>query len=184
MSTVWLPCAKCARHVKQGDCACPFCGEGLACATRVTGGASGTNASMARLSRAALVAASAVGVVLSVTGCAASSTPVYGGPVPPLDADAGDDARPTLEPGPTLAPEGGSNDTTSKEGGAAPDGGTEASSPRPLPIPVYGGPPPPIDSPDIPGPGGRSEPVDRREGDPAAVVPPRRRRRQRRATDA
>jgi hypothetical protein len=76
------PCPACARHVKVGDCTCPFCGAKVACAAPpLRPGAAG-------MSRAALFAASALGTTLVATDC--TSMPLYGGPVPGDDADISD----------------------------------------------------------------------------------------------
>jgi hypothetical protein len=81
MPTRFIPCGSCARHVREGDAACPFCGAAAPVApalSRVTG----------RLSRAAFLALGAAGA-LSATECSSTSTPspqpLYGSP-PIVDA--------------------------------------------------------------------------------------------------
>jgi hypothetical protein len=75
----FFPCPSCERHVKEGDAACPFCGASVAKAAAPVRVAS-------RLSRSALFALSAAGA-LSVTDCGGTtSEPVYGAPVPAVDA--------------------------------------------------------------------------------------------------
>jgi|HubBroStandDraft_6_1064221.scaffolds.fasta_scaffold11667_6 hypothetical protein len=75
MSSRFAPCPECARHVKEGDSACPFCGAGVSFvrvpAARTAAG---------RLSRSALFAVSAVSAALATTGCSSSSSPTDGGP--------------------------------------------------------------------------------------------------------
>jgi len=79
MNPRFTPCPACARHVKQDDCLCPFCGAKVSCAEPLPGGSGD------RMSRSAMVAAGAVGVVLTAAGC---TTPLYGAPPPPVDASA------------------------------------------------------------------------------------------------
>jgi hypothetical protein len=84
MAIRFTPCPACARHVKEGDGACPFCGASVPppAAAVVPG---------RRMSRAALLAASAAGA-LAMTDCSSSGTPVYGGPVIPEDGSSVEDA--------------------------------------------------------------------------------------------
>jgi hypothetical protein len=77
MSARFVPCPACSRHVKHGDCTCPFCG---ARAPSTDGPAREANV---RMSRAALLAAGAVGAVLATTDCSSSDT---GSPSPTTDA--------------------------------------------------------------------------------------------------
>ncbi|HEV3192255.1 MAG TPA: hypothetical protein VGY54_17205, partial [Polyangiaceae bacterium] len=79
MGVRFVPCPGCSRHVKQGDCICPFCGAKTSCTQDPTVAVKG------RMSRAALLAAGAVGAVLATTDCSSSDT---GSPSPA--ADAGD----------------------------------------------------------------------------------------------
>ncbi len=79
MAVRFTPCPACARHVKEGDGACPFCGASVArsLAPPVV---------LGRMSRAALLAASAAGA-LALADCSSSSgTPLYGGSSPPQEA--------------------------------------------------------------------------------------------------
>jgi len=78
MSARFVPCPACSRHVKQGDCLCPFCGAKASCTNERALVGNG------RMSRAALLAAGAVGAVLATTDCSSSDT---GSPSPTTDAD-------------------------------------------------------------------------------------------------
>jgi hypothetical protein len=72
MSGILLVCPGCERHVKNGDCLCPFCGTKVACVPgSVAKAPSG-------LSRSALLALGAAGA-LSTT-VLSSCMAVYGGP--------------------------------------------------------------------------------------------------------
>ena len=85
MAIRFTPCPACARHVREGDAACPFCGAGM---TR----APAAMVPVGRMSRAALLAAGAAGA-LAMTDCSSSSgTPLYGGAVPPQESGAPDDS--------------------------------------------------------------------------------------------
>jgi hypothetical protein len=81
MPTRFIPCAACARHVREGDAACPFCGATAPVAPALSRAAG-------RLSRSAFLALGAAGA-LSATGCSSTSTPspqpLYGSP-PLVDA--------------------------------------------------------------------------------------------------
>jgi len=71
MGARFVACPACARHVREGECVCPFCGAKAPCATplrRVAGG----------ISRSAMQAAGAAGFVVGLGDCASSSTPLYG----------------------------------------------------------------------------------------------------------
>ena len=73
MSEILLICSGCERHVKNGDCICPFCGTKVACvpgsATKLPPG----------LSRAALIALGAAGTLsTAMAGCFSQS--LYGAP--------------------------------------------------------------------------------------------------------
>lgn len=72
MATRFIACTGCARHVREGECVCPFCGAKAPCAKplrRIAGG----------LSRSAMRAAGAAGVVVGLGDCSAEQgTPVYG----------------------------------------------------------------------------------------------------------
>jgi len=111
MSSRFAPCPECARHVKEGDSACPFCGAGVSFvsvpAPRTAAG---------RLSRSALFAASAV---LATTGCSSSSSPspqpLYGGIE--VDAASASSSGGSLD-GSSTPPEDGSGGTSPFEGGS------------------------------------------------------------------
>lgn len=72
MSEILHICTGCERHVKSGDCLCPFCGTKVACvpgsATKAPSG----------ISRSALVALGAAGALS--TAVMTSCIGVYGGP--------------------------------------------------------------------------------------------------------
>jgi hypothetical protein len=70
MSVQFWPCPGCSRHVKRGDAVCPFCGATASIESGPTRTVAG------RLSRAALVAAGAVGAAVATTAC--SPAPPYG----------------------------------------------------------------------------------------------------------
>lgn len=95
MSARFVACSSCARHVRAGDCTCPFCGGAVVpCPPpqrRLT----------KAVSRAALHAAGAAGAALVLGNCSSGGTiqPFYGGscidrggceydagPVPAMDA--------------------------------------------------------------------------------------------------
>jgi len=139
MSSRFTPCPTCARHVKQGDGACPFCGAQAPGAS--TPGPSAVPTAAGRLSRSALFAASAVGVALATTDCSsASPQPLYGGVVTPVG-----DAAPVSD----AAPGGGSGDAADAvssppldAAGEAAPGRNEGGSVQPL----YGAVAPPADA--------------------------------------
>ena len=114
------PCPACARHVKLGECACPFCGAQVACRA-------GRNLPATRMSRAALFAASALGTVLGATDCSESSQPLYGaGPYLP-EGDAAQSDSTSMMPG--------------NEGGAPSDAAapSDAGDEQPGAVALYGG---------------------------------------------
>jgi hypothetical protein len=104
MSVRFSPCSACARHVKEGDRVCPFCGAEVSRSIEVSFVPRG------RLSRAALFAAGAASA-LAAADCSSSSAyggppvsegndaaseggfaqPLYGAVVPPLEAGAPQD---------------------------------------------------------------------------------------------
>jgi hypothetical protein len=94
MAVRFSPCPACARHVREGDAKCPFCGAEPFHPPQAPLVARG------RLSRAALIAAGAAGA-LAATDCSSSSTQaIYGAPIAPLDAgtsanDAGGEGQGT-----------------------------------------------------------------------------------------
>jgi hypothetical protein len=94
MSARFVACEVCARHVREGDGACPFCGARapVVAPRRVIRG---------RLSRAAMHAAGAAGAVITLSDCSTGSdTAFYGAPC--VDGscnytyDAGQDAAPDV----------------------------------------------------------------------------------------
>jgi hypothetical protein len=74
MSGILLICSGCERHVKNGDCICPFCGTKVACVA-------GPGAKVPQgISRAALLALGAAGALsTAMSGC--FSQALYGAPV-------------------------------------------------------------------------------------------------------
>jgi hypothetical protein len=136
--TQLLPCPSCARHVRQTETGCPFCGTSLSLAD-VPGRAVPTQ----RLARAATFAFGAA-IATSVAACGGGTTPGNdaGGVVPLYGApnDAGYDAS-------TLAMYGGPTiDAGSDAGGPGPlygaptiDAGSDAGGPAP----AYGAVPAP-----------------------------------------
>ena len=76
------PCATCARHVKSAETTCPFCGAEVPSAEAPAG-----LVTTQRLSRAALFAAGAAGLLVAAGDCSAppAPEPPYGG-VPVIDA--------------------------------------------------------------------------------------------------
>lgn len=120
MSATFTPCLSCARHVRQSDSTCPFCGNEVphlsVPAIRVAVG---------RLSRSALFAASAAGWALATTDCSSSSPqpayggvdagslqPMYGTVAPPSFDAASEDAAPSDggADGATVSPSDGGSD--------------------------------------------------------------------------
>jgi hypothetical protein len=79
MTVRLTPCPACARHVKLGDCSCPFCGAKVACVGPRVGTAG------ERMSRSALFAAGALGTVLGDESPGVVA--LYGGFVP-IDASS------------------------------------------------------------------------------------------------
>jgi hypothetical protein len=87
MAIRFTPCPACARHVREGDATCPFCGATSRAPAELP------RALSTRLSRAAFLALGAAGA-LAATDCS-SSSPAYGGSSPPIEAgpsegDSGD----------------------------------------------------------------------------------------------
>jgi hypothetical protein len=113
MSSRFAPCPACARHVKEGDSACPFCGAGV---SFVSAPVAPTAAG--RLSRSALFAASAVSAALAATGCSSSSvSPAYGGPGVPVDAASASSSGGSSD-GSSTPPDDGSGGTPPNEAGS------------------------------------------------------------------
>jgi|SRR5580658_9072266 hypothetical protein len=77
MSMQLSPCVECSRHVKQSDATCPFCG-----ATRSPRfDLAPARTAAARLSRAALFTAGALGVGATTADCSMGQA-LYGGSIP------------------------------------------------------------------------------------------------------
>ena len=74
MSEILHICTRCERHVKSGDCLCPFCGTKVAC---VPGAAAKAHPGISRSKLMALGAAGALSTAV-MTSCIG----VYGGPPP------------------------------------------------------------------------------------------------------
>jgi hypothetical protein len=125
MSVSFAPCPSCDRHVKRGEAACPFCGVAVVlppAAPRPS----------VRLSRSALFALTAAGA-LAATDCGGTtSEPLYGAPVPGVDAssDAPQDGSFQALYGAMPAPDGGQLQDSSPN--------IDATG-----IALYGGAPPP-----------------------------------------
>jgi hypothetical protein len=152
MSARFAPCPTCARHVKQSESKCPFCGEKVPRANAPV-----ARVVVGRLSRSALYAASAAGLAITAADCSSSSAP-YGVPavtVPLSDAAVGDASGDAIDAeSSTLidaaatgdAPEAssdtadGSSSSTSDAAGET--GPSEAGSVQPL----YGAVAPPTDA--------------------------------------
>jgi hypothetical protein len=157
MSGRLTPCPGCARHVKQGDCTCPFCGGKVACASQPTRVVDGP------MSRSALFAASAVGVVIATTDCSGPSLAQPYGRPPPFDypdaGQSGDSAVPRVD-GASPADAGdaatGDGSALTPDAAAMPDAGDAATGdgavPKSdaaampdandagfMPVPLYGG---------------------------------------------
>ncbi len=87
----FIPCSACARHVRDGDRTCPFCGVEV---SRVDAPRARTVAG--HLSRSALLAVSALGAAVAATDCSPSSSIApYG--TPPTLGDAADNSPPPPE---------------------------------------------------------------------------------------
>ncbi len=149
-----VPCPGCARHVRVGESACPFCSAGLSSAMADAV----IPAAPARMKRAALFAFAAT---ISVAGCGDSTPSGYdsgvvadaggatdsGRPATDSGAPATDSGRPATDAGTAVADSGGG---PSDAGGIAPLYGAPADDAGP---PVdsgggglrYGAPPPPDD---------------------------------------
>ena len=109
MSSRFAPCPACARHVKEGDSACPFCGAGV---SFVSAPVAPTAAG--RLSRSALFSASAGRAALATTGCSSSSSqPAYGG----VDAASASSSGGSSD-GSSTPPDDGAGGTSPSEAGS------------------------------------------------------------------
>ncbi len=144
MSDLLEKCTACARHVRQSEASCPFCGVVLPASFRVRRGKPRPGG---RLSRAALWAlgASSVGVV-PLTACGSDDSFVAGGPDaslvdaayggPPVGGDAAPETTDAAYGGPPVdldAADGGPILTFDAAYGSPPphdggeDGGLDAS---------------------------------------------------------
>jgi hypothetical protein len=81
-----IPCPSCHRHHRVGEPVCPFCGTALPTGQSIPS----STTSLARMSRAALIAAGAAW--LGAGACENSISPPYGAPPPGPLHDAGADA--------------------------------------------------------------------------------------------
>jgi hypothetical protein len=117
----FFPCPSCERHVKRGDGACPFCGGAIASAPPLPARPA------ARLARSALFAATAIGAAVAGTACGGTSEPVYGAPVPPVDA----------------ASDGPADASFQALYGAMPAPDSSLVQPDATGVPIYGAAPPP-----------------------------------------
>jgi hypothetical protein len=129
MAVRFTPCPACARHVKEGDGACPFCGANVP-RTATPAMPKG------RLSRAALLAASAAGALaMADCGGSTSAEPLYGGVSQPVEAGGpGDDASALADGGGIGEPLYGAvappfPDAGESSGEDAGSGPTDASAP-------------------------------------------------------
>jgi hypothetical protein len=90
MSARFVACEVCARHVREGDSACPFCGASAPVVAP-------PRAIRGRLSRAAMHAAGAAGAVITLSDCTPGTGEAFYG-APCVDGscnytyDAGQDA--------------------------------------------------------------------------------------------
>ncbi len=85
MAASFVPCPACARHVREGDGVCPFCGAKAVSAPRPMAAPRGF------VSRAVLLAGAAAGASIALTECSSSTvSPAYGGIFVPADASAAD----------------------------------------------------------------------------------------------
>jgi hypothetical protein len=122
MSARFAPCPSCARHVKQSDSTCPFCGNEVA---HVNAPA---RLALGRLSRSALFAAGAAGLALATMDCGSAQSS-YGGPVVCTSADGSDTTCGAgVLPNPDAASEDASAASSSTPDASAEAGPTEGGS--------------------------------------------------------
>jgi hypothetical protein len=131
MSARFVACPACARHVKAGECICPFCGAKAPCAEplRRIGG---------RLTRAAIHAAGAVGAAVALGDCTTTTVqPGYGiactpDLCPPFQQDSGADSHAAADAS-VNAPEASAEDSGDAwvTDGSTSDAGTDAPSDAP-----------------------------------------------------
>ncbi len=113
MSSKFIPCPACARHVKQGDSKCPFCGVEV---PRENGPPS--RAAVGQLSRSALLAVSAMGAAVASTECSSSPIVPYGVPPYLAGAPSGDDSGGGADSD-SSTPDDATREAASLEGGSA-----------------------------------------------------------------
>jgi hypothetical protein len=117
----FVPCRSCARHVKQSDATCPFCGNEV---SRVSISA---RVSVGRLSRAALFAAGAAGLALATTDCGSAQSS-YGGSPCPVDECGNVEVTVPFGDASGDAADGAPSTADGAAGDAGPnDGGTDGS---------------------------------------------------------
>lgn len=136
MNVSLVPCPACARHVRQGDSICPFCGAKAAFSPGAP------IVQRGRMSRAAMFAAGAAGAALAMTDCSSNSQPLDGGSGAALDASNDATGADAAQGAPDAA--GGSSDgTTGSDDGStrASDASTEVGSI----VALYGAVAPPRD---------------------------------------
>ena len=116
MSGILLVCTGCERHVKNGDCICPFCGTKVACVA-------GSGAKVPQgLSRAALLALGAAGTLsTAMSGC--FSQALYGAPVPAGTGGYGGEGQTSSVTGQSSTSTQGQTASSTGQGGAGGAGG-------------------------------------------------------------
>ncbi len=113
MSSRLTPCPACARHVKEGDRVCPFCGDAVPFVSLAP-----ARTAAGHLSRAALFAVGAMGAAVAATDCSSSSESAYGGPPVFVDAALGDDSGGGVD-APSSNPDDAAKKPVPIEGGSA-----------------------------------------------------------------
>lgn len=114
MSTRFFACSGCARHVKVGQCVCPFCGAKRQCAKPA-------GPAMQRITRTAFGVAGAAGAAIALGACSSSSGPVGYPPYGAAPIDASEEAAPTDATHPDAADAGATTDARGED--APNDGG-------------------------------------------------------------
>ncbi len=146
MAIRFTPCPACARHVREGDATCPFCGATSLAPPELP------RALSTRLSRAAFLALGAAGA-LAATDCSSSSSPtlnpLYGAPPAPLEAgssmegDSGDAGFAEPIYGAMVPPPDAGSEAAAPEEDAAPEAAPEKEGGFAQPLygaiaPMYG----------------------------------------------
>ncbi len=129
MAIRFTPCPACARHVREGDATCPFCGATSLAPAELP------RALSTRLSRAAFLALGAAGA-LAATDCSSSSSPVPAYGLPPV-TDAGF-PQPLYGAVVTPFPDAGSEEAAAPEGDAAPQEDAAPEKEGGFAQPLYG----------------------------------------------